>query len=268
MAGADDHRRRARRAWAAGDWDAFSHHVAPVGPVVLDRVRVAAGDELLDVGAGSGGTIAIPAAQRGARVVASDVTPELFEAGRRRAAAAGVTVDWVEADAQDLPFPDGRFDVVTSTFGAMFAPDHRRAAAELVRVCRPGGRLAVTTWTADGYAGDLFALSGSYVPPRPDAVSPQAWGEEGNVTALFAAAGAAVAITRERVDFRFASIPAAVAGYAEQFGPFAALRAILEPQGRWDAYLADFGALLERYASPAGHGIAIRGDYLLITAGA
>jgi len=264
----DDHRRRARRAWASGDWDAFSHHVAPVGAVVLDRVRVAAGDALLDVGAGSGGTIAIPAAQRGAQVVASDVTPELFDHGRRRAAAAGVEVEWVEADAQDLPFPDARFDVVTSTFGAMFAPDHRRAAAELVRVCRPDGRIAVTTWTADGYAGDLFALSSSYVPLRPGAVSPQAWGEEANVEALFAAAGAEVAITRERVDFRFGSVSDAVATYAEQFGPFTALRAILQPQGRWEAYLADFGGLLERYASPAGDGIAIRCDYLLTTSGA
>jgi len=264
----DDHRRRARRAWASGDWDAFSHHVAPVGAVVLDRVRVAAGDALLDVGAGSGGTIAIPAAQRGAKVVGSDVTPELFEFARKRAAEAGVEVEWVEADAQDLPFPDARFDVVTSTFGAMFAPDHRRAAAELVRVCRPDGRIAVTTWTADGYAGDLFALSSSYVPLRPGAVSPQAWGEEANVEALFAAAGAEVAITRERVDFRFGSVSDAVATYAEQFGPFTALRAILQPQGRWEAYLADFGGLLERYASPAGDGIAIRCDYLLTTSGA
>jgi SAM-dependent methyltransferase len=262
----DDHRRRARRAWAAGDWDAFSPHLFPVGVVVLDRVGVRPGDELLDVGAGSGGTVAIPAALRGARVVASDVTPELFEPGRRRAAAAGVDVTWVEADAQDLPFPDGRFDVVTSTFGAMFAPDHRRSAAELVRVSRPGGRIAMATWTADGYAGALFELSGRYVPVRGDADPPQRWGVEAHARALFAAAGADSAITRERVDFRFPSVAAAVGTYTEQFGPLVGLRAILEPEGRWEAYVQDFAALLRRFAAPAGDGVAIRADYLLITA--
>jgi ubiquinone/menaquinone biosynthesis C-methylase UbiE len=120
--------------------------VEPVGVLVLDRIGVEPGMDLLDVGTGSGGTVAIPAALRGATVVGCDVTPELFEHARRRAAAAGVEVEWVEADAQDLPFGDASFDRVTSTFGAMFAPDHTRAAAELVRVCRPGGRIAMTTW--------------------------------------------------------------------------------------------------------------------------
>src|SRR5262249_54086407 len=221
--------------------------------------------ELLDVGTGSGGTIAIPAAQRGARVVASDVAPELFAAGRRRAREAGVMVEWVDADAQDLPFADGRFDRVTSTFGAMFAPDHRRTAAELVRVCRPGGRIGMTTWTADGYAGDLFDLSASYVPVRGDADAPQAWGVEEHVHAMFAAAGAEPEMTRERIDFRFPSIPAAVATYAEQFGPLVGLRAILEPQGRWEGYCGEFAALLGRFATATDDGVAIRADYLLIT---
>jgi ubiquinone/menaquinone biosynthesis C-methylase UbiE len=266
MSAIEDHRRRARRAWSSGDWDAFSHHVAPVGEVVLDRIGVAAGQELLDVGTGSGGTVAIPAAQRGARVVASDVAPELFAAGRRRAAAAGVEIEWVDADAQDLPFADGRFDRVTSTFGAMFAPDHRRTAAELVRVCRAGGRIAMTTWTADGYAGELFDLSGAYVPVRPGGDAPQQWGVEAHASQLFAAAGAEPVITRERIDFQFPSVEAAVDIYAEQFGPLVGLRAIVEPQGRWEAYRSDFAALLGRYASPTPGGVAIRADYLLITA--
>jgi ubiquinone/menaquinone biosynthesis C-methylase UbiE len=262
----DDHRRRARRAWAGGDWDAFAHHLEPVGQAVLDRIGVAPGDELLDVGTGSGGTIAIPAAIRGARVVGSDVTPELFEAARRRAAAAGVEVEWVEADAGDLPFGDAAFDAVTSTFGAMFAPDHRQAAAELVRVCRPGGRIAMTTWTADGYAGALFDLSGAYVPPRADVEPTKHWGEEAHARAMFAAASAETTITRERVEFRFPSVAAAVDAYVRQFGPLVAMRAILEPQGRWESYVGDLAALLGRFARPDDDGIAIRADYLLITA--
>src|SRR5206468_1222153 len=119
------------------------------------------------VGTGTGGTIAIPAAQRGAKVVGSDVAPELFEHARRRAAEAGVEVEWIEADAQDLPFDDARFDRVTSTFGAMFAPDHARAAAELARVCRPGGRILMTTWVNDGFVGEMFRLAGSFMPPPP-----------------------------------------------------------------------------------------------------
>src|SRR5882757_7552625 len=151
MSAADELRQRARTTWAAGDWDSFSRLVAPVGAEVLERIDLEPGMELLDVGTGSGGTVAIPAAQRGARVVGSDVTPELFEHARRRAAEAGVEVEWVDADAQDLPFDDASFDRVVSTFGAMFAPDHTRAAAELVRVCRPGGRIAMATWANDGF---------------------------------------------------------------------------------------------------------------------
>ena len=109
---------------------------------------------------GSGGTIAIPAAQRGAHVVGVDLTPELLEHARRRAAEAGVEIEWVEADAQSLPFADASFDRVLSTFGAMFAPDHARAAAELVRVCRPGGLVAMATWANDGFPGGLFKLTG------------------------------------------------------------------------------------------------------------
>src|SRR5580704_12804540 len=133
MSAAEEFRQRARATWAAGDWDSFLRLIQPVGAVVLDRIGIEAGLELLDVGTGTGGNVAIPAAQRGADVVGVDVTPELFEHARRRAAAAGVEVSWIEADAQDLPFAEASFDRVTSTFGAMFAPDHRLAAAELTR---------------------------------------------------------------------------------------------------------------------------------------
>jgi SAM-dependent methyltransferase len=261
---AEDLRQRARATWAAGDWDDFSRLVAPVGPVVLDRVGVEPGQDLLDVGTGSGGTIAIPAAQRGARVVGVDVTPELLEHARRRAADAGVEIGWVEGDAQDLPFADASFDRVVSTFGAMFAPDHARAAAELVRVCRPGGRIAMVTWTNDGFAGELFKLSGRFMPPPPPGVQPPPlWGVESHVAEVFGAAGVTPSIERETVEFRFESVEDAVRHYADDFGPFVMARAALEPQGRWDEFLAAFADLVTRF-NAAGDGATIRSDYLVI----
>jgi SAM-dependent methyltransferase len=265
MGAAEEFRRRARATWASGDWDSFSRLVEPVGALVLDRIGVQPGMELLDVGTGSGGTVAIPAALRGATVVGCDVTPELFEHARRRAAAAGVEVDWVEADAQDLPFGDASFDRVTSTFGAMFAPDHARAAAELVRVCRPGGRIAMTTWVNDGFAGELFKLTGSFMPPPPPGVQPPPlWGVEQHVEEVFAAAGAAVTIERETLDFDFPSVEDAVERYATDFGPFVMARGVLEPQGRWSEFLQVFADLIRRF-NPASDGTAkIRSDYFVI----
>jgi ubiquinone/menaquinone biosynthesis C-methylase UbiE len=128
----EEFRRRARASWVAGDWDSCARLIESVGVVVLDRVDLRPGLDLLDVGTGTGGNVAIPAARGGAKVVGLDIAPELFEHARRRAAEAGVEVEWIEGDAQELPFEDESFDRVVSTFGAMFAPDHARAAAELV----------------------------------------------------------------------------------------------------------------------------------------
>jgi len=143
MSPADELREQARATWAAGDWDRVAGLIAPVGARVIDHVGVDAGQDVLDVGTGTGGNIAIPAALRGARVVGLDVTPELLEGARQRAADAGLDVEWVEGDAQDLPFEDARFDRVISTFGAMFAPDHARA----------GGLVGQFNAATDGGAG-------------------------------------------------------------------------------------------------------------------
>lgn len=266
MAGADDFRRRTRATWRAGDWDSFSRLVTPVGALILDRVGIEPAVDLLDVGTGTGGNVAIPAAQRGANVVGVDVTPELFEHARRRAADVGVEIQWIEGDAQQLPFEDASFDRVISTFGAMFAPDHTRAAAELVRVCRSGGRVAMTTWTNDGFAGELFELTGSYMlPPPPGVEPPPLWGVEEHVAEVFGAAGVSPSLTRETVDFDFPSVEDAVQCYAEDFGPFVVARGVLEPQGRWDDFIGAFRDLVLRFNS-AGDGTArIRSEYLVIT---
>lgn len=266
MAVADEFRHRARATWSAGDWDRFSRLVAPVGTLILDRVGIEPAVDLLDVGTGSGGNVAIPAAQRGAKVVGVDVTPELFEHARRRAADAGVEIEWIEGDAQQLPFEDASFDRVISTFGAMFAPDHARAAAELVRVCRSGGRIAMATWANDGFAGELFKLTGSFMPPPPPGVEPPPlWGAEAHVAEVFGAAGVSPSITRETVDFDFASVEDAVQQYAADFGPFVVARGVLEPQGRWDDFIEAFRDLVLRF-NPARDGTArIRSDYFVIT---
>src|SRR6059058_4738618 len=153
-----------REVWAAGDWPSLSKLVVIPGEATAAAANVRPGDRVLDVGAGDG-NVAIPLAKAGARVTALDPTPELFESGRARAAEAGVDLEWVEGDAMDLPYGDASFDVVTSNFGAMFAPDHARAAAELTRV---GGRVIMTTWDIEGMNGQLFMALAPFMTPPPN----------------------------------------------------------------------------------------------------
>jgi SAM-dependent methyltransferase len=256
----------ARATWAAGDWDTFARLLAPVGELVLERSGLRPGMTLADVGTGSGGTIAIPAAQRGAKVVGVDVTPELLVQARARSARAGVEVEWVEADAQDLPFADGTFDRVISTFGAMFATDHVRAAAELVRVCAPQGRIVMTTWVNEGFAGGQFKLTGSFMPPpAPGIEAPPLWGVEEHIDEVFAAAGARAVVVRESVDFEFSSVDEAVRHYTQQFGPFVMARAVLKPQGRWEEFVGAFAELVARFNRASDGSAKIESSYFLIT---
>jgi ubiquinone/menaquinone biosynthesis C-methylase UbiE len=177
---------RAANPWALGDYHRFAKAtVWEIGPVLVDACGIAAGQRVLDVAAGTGNT-AIRAALRDADVVASDITAENFPAGQAEAAAQGATLDWVEADAQALPFEDAEFDVVTSSFGAIFAPDHQAVADEMVRVCRPGGTIGLTAFTPDGLGGRFFGLFGPYLPPPPpDAQPPVLWGDHDHVRRLF-----------------------------------------------------------------------------------
>src|SRR3954453_4511640 len=163
---------RHRAMWAIGDYPAFAREVvAGVGPVLVEACGVRRGDRVLDVAAGGGGG-AVAGALAGADVVASDLAPELFDDGRIRAAAAGADLEWREADAEALPFPDATFDVVMSAIGVMFAPHHAAAAAELVGVCRPGGTIGVLSWTPGGFIGQMFAAMKPYVPAPPPGVQP------------------------------------------------------------------------------------------------
>jgi ubiquinone/menaquinone biosynthesis C-methylase UbiE len=175
-----------RAMWAAGDYPALANElISNVGAILVEACGVQRGQRVLDVAAGAGNA-AIPAAMMGARVVASDLTPELFDAGRRQAEDRGVQLEWTEADAEALPFGDNEFDVVMSCLGAMFAPHHQRAADELVRVCRPGGTIGLLSWTPEGFIGRMFAAMKPFAPPPPPgAQPPPLWGSEEHVRELF-----------------------------------------------------------------------------------
>ena len=219
-----------RAMWALGDYHRFAKAtVWDLGPLLVEACGVAPGQRVLDVAAGTGNT-AIRAAKRGARVVASDLTPEHFVAGRREARAEGVELEWVEADAEALPFDDGEFDVVTSSLGAMFAPNHGAVAAELLRVCRPGGTVGMMNFTPEGLGGTFFGVLAPYAPPPPPgALPPVMWGSEGHVRDLF---GGRVSLQMSRREYveQADSPEAYLELFKQTFGPAIAISAGLADQ--------------------------------------
>jgi SAM-dependent methyltransferase len=223
-------RERNRATWEAGDWDSMAPRIEAAGPRLLDRLvgERADGVRLLDIGTGSGGSVAIPAALRGARVVGSDITDAWFPAARTRAAEAGVEVEWVVGDAAELPFDDRSFDVVTSTFGHMFAPDHAAAARELVRVCRPGGRIGLCCWTPDAvFSRNLAIVMGHLPAPAPGVAPPSLWGSEEHVRGLLEPLGVTLEVRRDAVTMRAPSPQHHIAFFETNFGPFVSAKAAL-----------------------------------------
>ena len=235
LAGLAEFKQRSRATWAAGDFPQVARReVWDVGERIVQRVGIGKGEQVLDVACGSG-NVAIRAAQAGGQVIGVDLTPELFEAGRRLAAEADVTVDWVEGDAEALPFEGESFDVVLSTFGAMFAPRHQVAAKELARVLRPGGRLGLCNWTPEGIQGDFFRTLGAQMPPAPDfAQPPLLWGSPDYVSKLFAGTPVQLEFDRDSVEGApYDSDNDAVEFLSTNFGPLMMLRDMLESTGTW-----------------------------------
>ncbi len=258
---------RHRTTWAAGDYAAVADRlVLEVGRRAVESAAIRPGEEVLDVATGTG-SAAIPAAAAGGRVTGLDLVPELLDVARVRAAEAGVAVGWVTGDAEDLPFADASFDVVTSTLGVQFTPRHEVAAAELVRVCRPGGRIVLANWTPEGYIGRFFRTLAPYMPPPPAGVSPPPlWGSEDHVTRLFEGSGATLGFTRTTVDFRHDSPGAFVDFMAADYGPLVMARTALAAQGRWDDLRADLVAL-SREMDVAGDGaFLVPSEYVIVTA--
>lgn len=255
-----------RALWALGDYARVAAElVAPLGPVLVQASRIGAGDRVLDVASGDGNA-AIPAARSGADVIASDLCPQLLERGREHARAGSVNLQWCEANAEALPFDDGEFDAVISCIGVMFAPHHQRAADEMVRVCRPGGTIAVISWTPEGFVGELFATMKPYVPAPPSGVQPAPlWGSPEHVRALLGERVADLVMQRLnlRVD-RFASGAAFRDFFKAHYGPtIAAYRGIQHEPDRVAALDAELAGLGDRYL--AGSSV-MDWEYLLVTA--
>ncbi len=253
----------ARATWAAGDYDAIANYIWRVGGDLVQRIGVIDGDTVLDVACGTGNA-SIPAAQAGGRVTGLDLTPELLDGARGRAAEAGVEIEWVEGDAEQLPFEDASFDLVLSTFGCMFAPNHAVAAQEMARVLRPGGKIGIAAWTPEGGIGQFFRAISAHAPPPPDGFQPPPlWGDREHVGNLFADTGVAVRFENDAVEFRFDSLDAVVDEYVASFGPLVKLRAALEPEGRWPAALEDIRAFYERVNTADDGGVEMTGEYLI-----
>jgi len=259
---ATEAQQRARATWAAGDFDAIAERILSVGEDIVERVGVNSGDLVLDVACGTGNA-AIPAALAGGRVTGLDITPELFEDARRRAADADVELELIEGDAQDMPFDDDSFDVVVSTFGCMFAPDHRRAAAELARVLKPGGRMAVAAWTPAGAIGQFFATIAKHAPPPPEGFQPPPlWGVRDHVTEIFDGTGLELSLTDTSVHWHFDSVDEMVDEYGTKFGPIVLLRSTMD-QAAWEALESDLNAVFAELTYEEEGGVAFDGDYLI-----
>jgi len=257
-----------RAIWALGNYPAVASEViADLGTILVDACRVRSGDRVLDVAAGSGNA-AIRAALLGASVVASDLTPELLDAGRQLAAQRGAELEWRQADAESLPFEEGEFDTVLSCVGVMFAPHHQQTADEMARVCRSGGTVGVLSWTPEGFIGQMFATMKPYAaPPPPGAQPPPLWGSEEHVLSLFGDRVTDVTARRMTLRVDGFTTPEAFRDYFKaNYGPtIAAYRGIADDPERTAALDRDLVDLAERFDH--GDGATLMDwEYLLFTA--
>jgi SAM-dependent methyltransferase len=254
---------RQKAVWSAGDWVAIAPTIADASSVVVEKLGVDRGHDYLDVATGNG-TAAILGAKRGARATGLDFVPRWVEAATERAAAEGVEATFVVGDAQDLPFDDDSFDRVSSVFGTMFAPDQERAAAELVRVCRPGGVIAVAAWTPEGLNGRMFMTLGKYMPPPPEGFKPPIlWGTDERVHELFA--GHDVQTERVMLTSEYEDFDAFVELWEGTLGPVVTARQVLEPEGKWAAAREEVHAIYKDANQLQPPAIRTSAEYLLTT---
>ena len=239
---------RQRKMWASGDYTVVASRLVSVSEMLADAADLRAGWRVLDVACGNGNT-ALAAARRGTQVVGVDYVPELLEDGRQRAIAEGLDVEFRLGDAEDLPADDGSFDAVVSVFGMMFAPDHRGAVAEIVRVARPGATVALASWTPEGFVGQVLATVARHVPPEVGTASPLLWGTEDHVSDLFAAAAGRVESRVRSFTFRHSSPEDFVAFFRRWYGPILTAFETLEPTGQRALArdLADLARHVDRY---------------------
>jgi len=250
---------RQQAVWASGDFAVIGSTLQIVGELLCEAVDLRAGESVLDVAAGNGNAT-LAAARRFATVTSTDIVPALLERGRRRADAEGFAVTFDVADAEALPYTAASFDVVLSTFGVMFAPDQAQAARELQRVCRPGGRIALASWTPDGFIGDLFRVVGRHVPPAPGARSPLEWGTDGGLRTLFPGV-AQIAHAVRQFAFRYRSAQHFIDVFRTYYGPVHTAFASLD-SARQQTLEAEMDVLLQRANAGGATGLVVRGEYL------
>ncbi|HEU4604529.1 MAG TPA: class I SAM-dependent methyltransferase [Steroidobacteraceae bacterium] len=251
---------RQQATWASGDFALIGTTLQIVGELLAEAADVRAGERVVDIAAGNGNAT-LAAAHRFAEVTSTDYVPELLARGRLRAEAEGLNITFRVADAEALPFADGTFDVALSTFGVMFAPDHVRAAGEMLRVVRSGGRIGLANWTPEGFIGQLFKIVGTYVPPPPGLKSPALWGTEPHLVSLFGAQAADIRCVRRNFNFRYLSSAHWIQVFRDFYGPtlkaFAALDAAHQ-----SALERDITALLERFNTAGNQSLVVPGEYL------
>ncbi len=252
---------RQQAAWASGDYAVIGTTLQIVGEQLAEACDLRWDERVLDVAAGNGNAT-LAAARRGCAVTSTDYVASLLDRGAERAAAERLDVTFRAADAEALPFADASFDAVLSTFGVMFAPDHVTAAAEMLRVCRPGGRIGLANWTPEGFIGQLFKTLGRHLPPPPGVQSPSLWGNEAHLAQLFGHQGE-VAATRRTFNFRYRSAPHFIEVFRTWYGPvhkvFAALPA--EKAGELEH---DLTALLDRLNVAGTSSLVVPSEYLEI----
>jgi SAM-dependent methyltransferase len=258
----DEFKQRQAHIWGMGDYTLVSRILAPAAEAVCQACAVSAGQEVLDVGAGDG-NFALACAREGASVIATDISPGQVERGRARSEAEGYEVEWQEADAEDLPFEDDRFDCVGSVFGAMIAPRPRVAASELVRVARPGGAIGMTAWLAGSPVTEMFAIGRRYGRMPPDQPKPEAWADEETARERFEGLPVRLELERRTLVWEGESAEGLVDQLMERTPQWAAIRESLSPE-QLDAAR---GELLEIARSAGGDGpLRLDTDYRLILA--
>jgi len=252
---------RQQAAWASGDYAVIGTTLQIVGESLAEACDLRTDERVLDVAAGNGNAT-LAAARRGCRVISTDYVAALLDRGAERAAAERLEVCFQAADVEALPFGDASFDAVLSTFGVMFAPDHAKSAAEMARVCRPGGRIGLTNWTPEGFIGQLFKTLGKYVPPPAGVQSPALWGTEQHLRTLFGA-GATITATKRTFNFRYRSAAHFIDVFRTWYGPvhktFAAL-----PADQGEALERDLTALLDAANRAGPQSLVVPSEYLEI----
>jgi SAM-dependent methyltransferase len=251
---------RQQAAWSTGDYAVIGTTLQIVGEQLCEALDVRAGARVLDVAAGNGNAT-LAAARRGCDVTSTDYVPALLEAGRARAQAEGHAIQFRQADAEALPFPEASFDVVMSTFGVMFTPDQPKAASELARVCKPGGRIGLANWTPDGFIGQLFKLIGKYVPPARGVKSPSFWGTQAGLDELFGNAAREIRVARREFVFRYRSPAHWVEVFRTYYGPMNKTLGALDPEQQ-AAFMQELLRLMESRNRSGDRSLVLPSEYL------